>query len=75
MPRSRVDLLGLNLLSEVSVRSSTVGEEDLVGSRQFIGVRRGLLRPERIILISPKFQRLIDSEKLNGCEIEVAHQV
>lgn len=69
------DLLGLNLLSEVSVRSSTVGEEYIVGSRQFVGVRRGLLRPERAILISPKVWRLIDSGKLKGCEIEVAHLV
>jgi len=69
------DLLGLNLVSEVSVRSSSIGEGDFVGSREFIGVRRGLLRPERIVLISPKVQRLIDSEKLKGCEIEVAHLV
>jgi hypothetical protein len=69
------DLLGLNLLSEVSVRSSTVGEEDIVGSRQFVDNRRGLLRPERTILISPKVRRLIGSEKLKGCEIEVAHLV
>lgn len=69
------DLLGLNLLSEVSVRSSSVGDEDIVGSRQFVGARRGLLRPERIVLISPKVRRLIASGKLNGCEIEVAHLV
>ena len=69
------DLLGLNLLSEVSVRSSTVGEDDIVGSREFFRDRRGLLRPERAILISPKVRRLIDSRKLKGCEIEVVHLV
>jgi hypothetical protein len=69
------DLLGLNLLSEVSVRSSTVGEEDIVRSRQFVGIRRRLLRPEQAILISPKVRRLIDSGKLKGCEIEVVHLV
>jgi hypothetical protein len=68
-------LLGLNLLSEVSVHSSTVGAEDIVGSRQFVGVRRGVLRPERIVLISPKVRRVIDTGKLKGCEIEVAHLV
>lgn len=68
-------LIGLNLLSELSISSASVGEADIVASRQFIGVRRGLLRPERMILVSPKLWRLIDSEKLKGYEIEVAHMV
>ena len=37
-----------------------------------VGMRRGLLRPEREILISPKLWRLIVSEKLKGYEVEVA---
>ena len=69
------DLIGLNLLSEVSINVASCGESDVAASRQFIGVRRGLLRPERVVLVSPKVQRLIDSEKLKGCEIEVAHLV
>ena len=69
------DLIGLNLLSEVSIGSVSRGEADIVASRQFIGVRRGLLRPERVLLVSPKLWRLIDSEKLKGCEVEVAHLV
>jgi len=69
------DLMGLSLLSEVSVRSLTVGNNDIVASRQFVGVRRGLLRPERIVLVSAKVQQLIASEKLRGCEIELAHLV
>lgn len=72
---SRGEVLGLNLLSEVSVRSSTVTEHDIIASRQFVGTRRGLLRPERIILVSQKIRRLIASEGLKGCEIEVAHLV
>jgi hypothetical protein len=67
------DLLGLNLLSEVTVRATTRGTDDFISSRQFIGTRRGLLRPERIILISQKVRKLIESEKLKGCKIEVAH--
>jgi len=69
------DLVGLNLLSEVSIKSASRGDADIVCSRQFIGVRRGLLRPERIILVSPKVRQLIESEKLKGVEIEVAHVV
>jgi hypothetical protein len=68
-------LIGLNLLSEVSISSVSRGDADIVASRQFIGVRRGSLRPERVILVSPKVWRLIDSENLKGCEIEVAHLV
>ncbi|MEY2493794.1 MAG: hypothetical protein QOJ45_286 [Verrucomicrobiota bacterium] len=69
------DLLGLNLLSEVSIKSDSRGDADIICSRQFIGVRRGLLRPERAILVSPKVRRLIESEKLKGVKIEVAHLV
>jgi len=67
------DLIGLNLLSEVTVSASTRGDSDFVSSRQFIGVRRGLLRPERVILISPKVWRLIESERIKGIDVEVAH--
>ena len=69
------DLIGLNLLSEVSISAANVSGADIICSRQFIGVRRGLLRPSRVILISPKFWRLIDSESLRGDSIEVAHLV
>jgi len=68
-------LLGLNLLSALSIRSESVGEVDILGTRQFIGVRRGLLRPERMLLGSPKLWRLIQSEKLRGFEIDIAHLV
>lgn len=67
------DLIGLNLLSEVTIRATTRGDSDFVSSRQFIGVRRGLLRPERVILISPKVWRLIESERIKDVDVEVAH--
>lgn len=69
------DTIGLNLLSEVSVAAASRGQSDIVATRQFVGVRRGLLRPERVILISQKVRQLIVTEKLKGCEIEVAHLV
>jgi len=70
---SRGDLMGLNLLSEVTISSSSRCNADIVCSRQFIGVRRGLLRPERIILISPKVRQLFEEEKVKGAEFEIAH--
>ena len=67
------DLIGLNLLSEITITSASRGSADIIRTRQFIGTRRGLLRPEQLILISPKLAKLIESEKLKGCGIEVAH--
>jgi hypothetical protein len=67
------DLIGLNLLSEVTIKSASRGAADIVCTRQYIGTRRGLLRPEQLILISPKLAKLIESEKIKGCGIEVAH--
>lgn len=68
-------VIGLNVLSEISISSGSFGEFDIVASRQFLGMRRGVLRPERELLISPRLWRLIDSEKLKGCKVEVAHVV
>lgn len=69
------DLIGLNILSEVSIETETRGAVDIVCTRQYIGVRRGLLRPLPIVLISPRVWRLLESEKLKGWEVEVAHLV
>jgi hypothetical protein len=67
------DLMGLNLLSEVSISAQSRGDDDLVCSRQFFGARRGVLRPHRLILISQKFRKLIEDENVRGAYIEVAH--
>lgn len=69
------DLIGLNLLSEVSVNRLTYRSVDILCTKEFFGIRQGLLRPERLILISPKVWRLIQSEKLKGFKVEVAHLV
>lgn len=67
------DTAGLNVLSEVSIQATTRGEADFLETDQYVGVRRGALRPERQILISPKVQRIIMSEGKKGCKIEIAH--
>src|SRR5581483_562730 len=67
------DLIGLNLLSEISLKSATRGTADAISTRQYIGVRRGLLPPEREIVISAKFWKLLESEKVKGYEVEVAY--
>lgn len=72
---SRGDLIGLARLSEVSISHLSYGGFDIVASRQFVGTRRGSLRPERFLLVSPRLQQVIREEKLKGCELEIAYLV
>ena len=67
------DLIGLARLSEVWINRSSYAGFDIVASRQFIGTRRGLLRPERLLFISPKLRRIIEDQKVTGFKFEVAH--
>jgi hypothetical protein len=74
------DLLGLNLLSEVSVKLDDCDGEDIVASKQFIGTRRGLLRPQRLIFISQRLWNIIEQERLKGERVkgvrfEIAHLI
>jgi hypothetical protein len=71
----RGHLIGLNILSEVSIRAAARDASDFVSSRQYVGVRRGLLRPRRIILVSPRARTLLSSEGVRGASFEVAHLV
>jgi hypothetical protein len=69
------DTIGLDLLSEVSVSAISRSDHDIVCTRQFIGRRAGVLRPRRLILISPRFRRLLRDESVKGAFVEVAHLV
>jgi hypothetical protein len=66
-------LLGLARLSEVWISRSSYTGSDIIASSQFVGTRRGLLRPERFLLISPKIQKIFEKQNVKGCKIEVAH--
>jgi len=70
-PRSH--LVGLNLLSEVTVKAAAVPDTDVMATRQLVGVRRGLLRPRPLLLLSARGWRAIDDAKLRGLIVEVAH--
>lgn len=66
--------IGLNLLSESHVlNSESIKEYDFFASKQKIGVKRGLLRPEPIYFCSQAFRKMIVEEKLSGFDFEVAH--
>lgn len=70
---SRGHVVGLNLLSEVTVTRATLSDADLMETKQMIGVRRGLLRPRPVLLLSSKAWRAIESAKIKGFVVEVAH--
>ncbi len=68
------DTIGLNLLSEAYVfNSKSIGRYDFFASRQKIGVKRGLLRPEPLYFCSQNFRKMVEEENLTGFEFEIAH--
>lgn len=68
------DSIGLNILSECYVlNSQSIREYDFFASKQKIGTKRGLLRPEPVYFCSQAFKRMIEEEKLTGFEFETAH--
>lgn len=66
---------GLNVLSEISVPRAAWDGSDICLTRQYVGNRRGVLRPERLILISPRFRSLLVEHKVQGVGFEAAHFV
>jgi hypothetical protein len=68
------DTIGLNLLSEPYVENSqSIGKYDFFASKQKVGVKRGLLRPEPIYFCSQALRKMIEEEKLTGFEFEIAN--
>lgn len=66
--------IGLNLLSEAYVLTSPlISESDFFISKQKIGVKRGLLRPEPIYFCSPSFREMVKDERLTGFEFEIVN--
>ena len=66
--------IGLNLLSEAYVLNSpSISENDFLVSKQKVGVKRGLLRPEPLYFCSQAFREMIEEEKLIGFEFEITN--
>lgn len=66
--------IGLNLLSEPYVlNSQSIWKYDVFASKQKVGVKRGLLRPEPIYFCSQAFRQMVEEEKLTGIEFEIAN--
>jgi hypothetical protein len=67
---------GLTRLSEVYVQRESYHGEHLAASVQFVGVRRGLLRPERLLFCSPKLAAILGKvPRGGGFGIEPVHFV
>lgn len=69
----RGDLAGLNLLSEVWIERSDYRGDDVLATKEFVGTRRGVLRPRPLILVTPRVWLAIRDSKLKGFSVEVAH--
>lgn len=68
------DLLGLNLLSELYINMGTnhIHPFDFAKTAQYVGVKRGLLRPEPLYVCSREFLDIIKQEKITGVDFEIA---
>jgi hypothetical protein len=70
---SRGHLLGLNVLSEVTVALESPERVDLTCTTNYVGIREGLLRPERMLIVSQRLLHVMAAEHLKGVAFEIAH--
>ena len=71
-------VLGLNLLSELSVVGEDWDGADVCATKQWTGMRSrngGVFRPRPLLLISQRMRNLLAALKAKGFELEVAHRV
>lgn len=67
-------LIGSRLISEPYILNSpSVNNYDFFSSKQKLGAKQGLLRPEPLYLCSQAFREMVEEEKLSGFEFEIAH--
>jgi hypothetical protein len=67
------DLIGLNLLSELTVSLDHKKLPDIFCAHQYLGRRQGVLRPWQPIFVSPRLRDLVVFEKLKGLRFEITH--
>ena len=66
-------VVGLNLISELSVERAGWDGSDFIQTREAVGVRRGYLMPEHPIIVSPRIGRLIRDNRIKGARLEVVN--
>jgi hypothetical protein len=65
-------VVGLNLLSEATLYKAGLPDADLIETAQMVGVRRGLLRPRPLLLVSQRVLGVVEAATIRGLNIEVA---
>jgi hypothetical protein len=65
-------VLGLRVLSEVYVSRASLDGNDWACTRQSVGLRQGLFRPQSLMLISQRLYRLLAEMKVRRFDVEVA---
>lgn len=65
--------IGLSLLSELSVDESGFHDWDIAFTKERVGVRRGLLRPESLLVISARLRQLLLDHGSKGMKFEIVH--
>ncbi len=71
----RGDNIGHRFLSEVFVQRAARDEADVMLTKQVTGPRRGLLRPQPAILVTPQLRQVLQKHRIKGVAFEVAHFV
>ncbi len=64
---------GLNLLSELWLLKDDWDGSDICQTKDMVGVRRGLLVPRSLLLISSRLYKLLEKENIHGYKVEIAH--
>ncbi|RJP24976.1 MAG: hypothetical protein C4520_03085 [Candidatus Abyssobacteria bacterium SURF_5] len=68
-------VLGLNLLSELTVSRESYEGRDFAVTNLGFGCKRGLLRPERRLVISQRAWNCLLRDKVRGFTVEIVHLV
>ncbi|MCA3027945.1 MAG: hypothetical protein ING66_05020 [Rhodocyclaceae bacterium] len=71
----RGDLLGLNILSELYIKQRGSQWQGIASTVEFIGCRRGLLRPSPALILSKEAWQTMRANKIRGVDVEVVHVV
>lgn len=70
-------VLGLNILSELSVARDSWNRNDIAFTQEMVGYRPkdGVIVPAPLLVISPRFWQLLVAEKIKGYRVEVTHLI
>ncbi len=69
------EYLGLNVLSEVSIRRDSWDGSDFAVSWQTVGAHQGLLRPYRLLFVSKRVFEALSPKMRRGLKVEIAKLV